>query len=135
MHKSRTSAKVRADGDVPTASVRRDRAADASAQPSSRSGERAAGRPTPGGAGDDVHVRHGLLFAIALPRPAAGLTWRGARLSDATVARPLDEGELNHNIVFTYRAGETGTTTVVYALTRDETAKAFQARYFKITVF
>jgi len=90
--------------------------------------------PLPKGPVTTIHVQHGLLFAIALPRPGSGLAWRGARLSDATIARPLDEGELNGNIVFTYRAGHTGTTTVIYALTRDETEKALKARYFKIVV-
>jgi hypothetical protein len=82
-----------------------------------------------------IRVQHGLLFAIVLPRPANGLSWRGARQSDATVARPLDEGELNGNILFTYRAGHAGRTTVIYALTRDETPKALKARLFKIVVF
>jgi hypothetical protein len=90
--------------------------------------------PLPEGPVTTIRVQHGLLFAIALPRPGSGLTWRGARPSDATIARPLDEGELNGNIVFTYRAGHTGTTTVVYALTKDETPKALQARYFKVVV-
>jgi hypothetical protein len=90
--------------------------------------------PLPKGPVTVIHVQQGLLFAIALPRPGSGLSWRGARSSDATIARPLDEGELNGNIVFTYRAGHTGTTTVVYALTRDESEKALQARYFKVVV-
>lgn len=91
--------------------------------------------PLPKGPITTIHVQHGLLFAIVVPRPAAGLAWRGARLSDATVARPLDEGELNGNIVFVYRAGHAGKTTVVYALTKDEGPKALQARRFEITVF
>jgi hypothetical protein len=82
-----------------------------------------------------IQVQHGQLFSIVVPRPRAGLTWRGARASDATIARPLDEGELNDNIVFVYRAGHRGNTTVVYALTKGEGPKALQARYFKITVF
>ena len=82
-----------------------------------------------------IRVQHGLLFGIALPKRAAGLAWRGARQSDASIARPVDEGELNGNIVFTYRAGHRGTTTVVYALTKGETAKAFEARYFRVVVF
>lgn len=91
--------------------------------------------PLPSGPVTTIHVRQGLLFGIALPRPASGLAWRGARRSDATIARPLDEGELNGNIVFTYRAGRPGSTTVVYALTRDETESALQARFFKVVVF
>lgn len=91
--------------------------------------------PLPRGPVTTIRVQRGLLFAIVVPRPAGGLSWRGARQSDATVARPLDEGELNGNIVFVYRAGHPGTTTVVYALTKDEQPKALQARYFKVVVF
>jgi hypothetical protein len=90
--------------------------------------------PLPNGPVTTIGVQHGQLFAIVVPRPATGLTWRGARQSDATIARPLDEGELNGNIVFVYRAGRVGKTTVVYALTKDERPKALQARYFKISV-
>lgn len=91
--------------------------------------------PLPSGPVTTIHVQHGQLFAIVVPRPAAGLFWRGARLSDATIARPLDEAELKGNIVFVYRAGHAGTTTVVYALTKDEGPKALNARYFKVIVF
>lgn len=90
--------------------------------------------PLPAGPLTTIEVKSGLLFAIALPRPADGLTWRGARPSDAAIARPLDEGELNGTIVFTYRAGHVGKTTVVYALTKGETAKAFAARSFAVVV-
>lgn len=90
--------------------------------------------PLPTGPVTAIQVQHGQLFALVVPQPAAGLAWRGARRSDATVARPLDEGELNGNIVFVYRAGHVGKTTVVYALTKGETPKALKARFFKITV-
>ena len=91
--------------------------------------------PLPAGPVTTIRVEHGLLFSIALPKPAPGLTWRGARRSNATVARPVDEGELNGKVVFTYLAGRPGTTTVVYALTRGEQLTALQARYFKVVVF
>ena len=91
--------------------------------------------PLPTGPVTSIRVQHGQLFAIVVPRPGSGFTWRGARLSDATVARPLDEGELNGNVVFVYRAGRVGKTTVIYALTRAEGYKAFKARYYRITVY
>lgn len=90
--------------------------------------------PLPKGPVTTIGVQPGQLFAIVVPRPARGLNWRGARQSDATIARPLDEGELKGNIVFVYRAGHAGKTTVVYALTKNEGPKALQARYFKISV-
>ncbi len=91
--------------------------------------------PLPRGPVTTIRVPHGSLFAIALPHRAAGLAWRGARPSDATVARPLREGELDGDIVITYRAGRVGATTVVYALTRGERQKALEARYFKVVVY
>jgi hypothetical protein len=91
--------------------------------------------PLPSGPVTSIRVQHGQLFAIVVPRPGSGFTWRGARFSDATIARPLDEGELNGNVVFVYRAGRVGKTTVVYALTRGEGYKAFKARYYAIAVF
>jgi hypothetical protein len=91
--------------------------------------------PLPKGPVTTIRVLHGQLFALVVPRPRAGLAWRGARQSDATIARPLDEAEVNGNVVFVYRAGHRGTTTVVYALTKDEGPKALQARYFKVSVF
>lgn len=91
--------------------------------------------PLPPGPVTTIDVRSGLLFAIALPKPARGLAWRGARQSDPAIARPLHEAELDGDVVFTYRAGHAGTTTVVYALTKGETPTALQARFFKVTVF
>lgn len=90
--------------------------------------------PLPSGPTTTIAVAPGQLFSIVLPRPAPGLSWRGARQSDALVARPLDEGELNGNIVFVYRAERVGETTVVYALTKDEQPQARAARFFSIVV-
>lgn len=90
--------------------------------------------PLPEGSTTTIQVPRGQLFSIVLPRPANGLSWRGARPSDALVARPLDEGELNGNIVFVYRAESVGETTVVYALTKDEQREARAARFFSIVV-
>jgi hypothetical protein len=91
--------------------------------------------PLPSGPVTSIRVQHGQLFALVVPQPRSGFTWRGARPSNPTVARPLDEGELNGNVVFVYRAGRAGSTTVIYALTRGEGYKAFKARYYRITVF
>lgn len=91
--------------------------------------------PLPKGPVTTIRVEHGLLFSLVVPRPPAGKSWRGARPSDATIARPLDEAEVNGNVVFVYRAGHAGATTVVYALTKDEQRKAFAARYFRVIVF
>jgi len=91
--------------------------------------------PLPKGPVTSIRVQHGELFALVVPRPGPGLSWRGAGHSDPAIARPLDEAELKGNVVFVYRAVRAGRTTVVYALTRDEQPAVRNARYFAITVF
>lgn len=90
--------------------------------------------PLPAGPTTTIDVARGQLFALVVPRPRVGLSWRGARPSDYLVARPLDEGEVNGNVVFVYRAERVGETTVVYALTKDEQPEARAARFFSIVV-
>lgn len=90
--------------------------------------------PLPKGPVTRIEVRHGLLYAIVLPRPATGLAWRVARRYDASVTRQLREGELAGDIVVVHRAGRAGRTSVVYALTKGEGRTALQARRFVITV-
>lgn len=90
--------------------------------------------PLPAGPTTRIDVPRTQLFSLLLPRPPAGFGWRGARPSDALVARPLDEAEVNGNIVFVYRAERVGETTVVYALTKDEQPQARAVRFFSIVV-
>lgn len=90
--------------------------------------------PLPRGPATVLTVPQGELFSLVVPRPAPGLAWRGARNTDVGVAKPLDEGELNGNIVFVYRALRPGRTTVAYALTRGEGPKALASRTFRVTV-
>jgi hypothetical protein len=91
--------------------------------------------PLPTGPVTTIQVRHGLPFALALPHRRGGLVWRGARNSNLAVARPIGEADVGANVVLTYRALRAGRTTLAYALTRGETAKVYEARYFRIVVF
>lgn len=90
--------------------------------------------PLPKGPVTSIQVEHGQLFALALPKPAKGYTWRGAKNTNVNVAKPLDEGELNGNIVLVYKALKAGKTTIAYGLTKGETKKAYQSRTFLVTV-
>jgi predicted secreted protein len=81
-----------------------------------------------------IQVEHGQLFALALPKPASGYTWRGAKNTNLKVAKPLYEGELNGNIVLVYKALKAGKTTIAYGLTKGETEKAYQSQTFQVTV-
>lgn len=90
--------------------------------------------PLPKGPITSIQVEHGQLFALALPKPASGYTWRGAKNTNVKVAKPLDEGELNGNIVLVYKALKAGKTTIAYGLTKGETQKAYQSQTFQVTV-
>jgi hypothetical protein len=90
--------------------------------------------PLPPGPVTTINVKHGQLFAVALPGPLAGLAWRIARPYDTKVVRGVDEANVGKNIVIVYRAVNPGKTTVIYALTVDETPKAKLSRRFAIIV-
>ena len=90
--------------------------------------------PLPKGPVTTIGVQHGQLFALVVPQPSPGLTWRGATNTNSKVARPLDEGELNGNIVFVYKALAAGKTTIAYGLTKGETTGALKSQTFKVTV-
>jgi predicted secreted protein len=90
--------------------------------------------PLPKGPVTAIRVEHGQLFALVLPKPASGYTWRGARNTNVKVAKPLHEGELKGNIVLVYKALKAGKTKIAYALTRGETEKAYQSQAFQVTV-
>ena len=90
--------------------------------------------PLPKGQVTSILVEHGQLFALALPKPASGYAWRGAKNTNVKVAQGLDEGELNGNIVLVYKALKAGKTTIAYGLTIGEREKAFQSQTFQITV-
>ena len=90
--------------------------------------------PLPKGPVTSIQVEHGQLFALVLPKPGNGYTWRGAKNTNVNVAKPLDEGELNGNIVLVYKALKAGKTTIAYGLTKGETKKAYKSQTFQVTV-
>ena len=90
--------------------------------------------PLPKGPVTSIQVQHGQLFALVLPKPGSGYTWRGAKNTNVKVAKPLDEGELNGNIVLVYKALKAGKTTIAYGLTKGETEKAYKSQTFQVTV-
>jgi hypothetical protein len=73
---------------------------------------------------------------LTLPRPAIkGGVWRVARAYDSKVVYQQGEQTLPSGAIrITLHATDPGTTRVVYALTKGETAKAYAARIFEITV-
>jgi hypothetical protein len=60
--------------------------------------------------------------------------WRVARAFDGRVVSEVGEGETSTAIVVTFQARHAGTTKVVFAETRGETAHAYAARSFRFLV-
>jgi hypothetical protein len=92
--------------------------------------------PLPKGPVTTVSVKKGELVAVALPSAAAssGLVWRVARAFDGKVVSEVTEGDLNADVVIVFRAVGVGKTSIVYALTKGESATAKQAKTFVVTV-
>jgi hypothetical protein len=91
--------------------------------------------PLPSGPTETVSLGAGATFTATLPKSQApGRVWRIARAFDSSVVRELSEGETTKAVRVTFRAVGSGTTTVVFALTKGETAHAEAAHTFRVVV-
>ena len=75
-------------------------------------------------------------LTVTLPKPAIqGGVWRVARAFDPRVVQQQGERTLPSGAIrITFHTMGPGTTRVVFALTKGETAKAYAARAWRITV-
>ena len=90
--------------------------------------------PLPAGPTSTIDTQKGQLVAFALPHRSAGRVWRVARKFDAKVVQQVTEGDVGPGVVLVFKATGKGTTTVVFGLTRGETAKAYESRRFTVRV-
>jgi hypothetical protein len=81
-----------------------------------------------------IVTQKGELVAVALPNRSGGRVWRIARAFDSKIVAQVSEADVGSNVVLVFRAKGTGTTMLAFGLTRGETAKAFDARRFKVQV-
>ena len=81
-----------------------------------------------------IQTQKGELIAFALPKRPAGRVWRIARKFDARVVRQVAEADVGRSVVLVFKANGSGTTTVIFGLTRGETSKAFESRRFTVRV-
>jgi hypothetical protein len=84
--------------------------------------------PLPVGPKATVVTNVGELVAVALPHRSGGRAWRIARPFDVTIVHEVSEADVGANVVVLFRATRPGVTTLSFALTRGETAKALEAR-------
>jgi hypothetical protein len=91
--------------------------------------------PLPNWPKSTIQTGQGQLVAFALPKRPEGRVWRVARRFDARVVRQVSEGEIaTGTVVVVFRAVAPGTASVVFALTRGETAKALESRRYTVRV-
>ncbi|HEY1366522.1 MAG TPA: hypothetical protein VGF23_05390 [Gaiellaceae bacterium] len=90
--------------------------------------------PLPAGPTATVATQAGQLVAVALPHRSGGRSWRIARTFDSAVLRQVSEADVGSNVVLVFKTVRPGRTTLAFALTRGETAKAYEARRFRVQV-
>jgi hypothetical protein len=90
--------------------------------------------PLPAGPISTIQTQKGQLVSFALPGRSGGKVWRVARAFNSKVVQQVSEANVGANVVLVYRAVGAGKTTVSFALTRGETAKAYESRKFVVIV-
>jgi hypothetical protein len=92
--------------------------------------------PLPPGPTTSVRVGPGGGFLVTLPRPAvAGGSWRVARAFDAkVVGQTWEHTTPSGGVELGFAAAGAGTTKLVFAVTRGETARAYASRTVRVTV-
>jgi hypothetical protein len=90
--------------------------------------------PLPAGAAATISTQKGQFVAVALPHRAGGRVWRIARAFNGQVVNEVSEADVGANVVLVFRATGAGTTTLVFGLTKGETAQAYESRRFTVHV-
>ncbi len=89
----------------------------------------------PNGPVSTISTTKGEYVAFALPAHSGGLVWRVARSFKTGVLNEVrEQSGVGGTIVIVFKATGVGDTSITYALTRGERAKAFQSRRFEVHV-
>jgi len=86
--------------------------------------------PLPKGPTSTFATHRGWFVAVALPRQpkSSGLVWRIARPFDSDILHQVSEGDVGKNVVVVFNVSGTGTTPIIFALTKGDTSpKAMRA--------
>jgi len=90
--------------------------------------------PLPAGPTSTIQTQKGELVAVALPSRSGGKVWRVARAFDSKVLQQVSEANVGSSVALVFKAKGSGSTALVFALTKGETAKAYESRRFVVTV-
>jgi hypothetical protein len=71
---------------------------------------------------------------MALPRRSvrSGLVWGIARRVNARVVRQVSEADIGNSVVVVFKVAGSGRASIVFALTKGETPKAFAAATYNV---
>jgi hypothetical protein len=89
--------------------------------------------PLPAAKVTTVKTTRGQLVSIALPT-RRGYVWRVARPIPARVVRQVGEGNLGRSVVLVFATVARGRGSIVLAETKGETARAYRAVRYEVTV-
>src|SRR5437879_1372920 len=84
--------------------------------------------PLPPGPSSPVGTSGGPPGPVALPQRSGVRNWRIARAYDPKVVTEIGEGNLRNAVVVVFRAVGHGKTMLRFALTRGESARAYESR-------
>ena len=69
-----------------------------------------------------------------MPHRAGGRSWRIAGSINGSIVQEVGEADVGANVVVVFKATGRGSATIVFALTRGERAKVYEARRFVVRV-
>lgn len=81
-----------------------------------------------------LKTTRGSYFSVTVPVRGGGYVWRVARAYNNKVVGQVGEAEVGRTIVLVFRATGRGHTSIVVAETKGETAKAYRAVRYDVTV-
>jgi hypothetical protein len=90
--------------------------------------------PLPAGPTAQIATKRGEFVAVALPTPANGRVWRQKGIVNRKVLAEVSEADVGPTVVIVFKAVGTGRAAIAYGLTKGETAHAYAARRFVVTV-
>ncbi len=81
-----------------------------------------------------LKTTRGSYFSVTVPARRGGYVWRVARAYNSKVVGQVAEADVAQTIVLVFKATGRGHTSIVVAETKGETAKAYRAVRYDVTV-
>jgi hypothetical protein len=82
-----------------------------------------------------LKTTRGSYFSVTAPVRGGGYVWRVARAYNARVVGQVGEADVGKTVVLVFKATGRGRTSIVLGETKGETAKAYRAIRYDVTVY